>query len=336
LNCLHIKITSFFLICAQRCFEMRTVSDGSSCGSRILPSEVIGLPEGALLQKSGDRVYVFFPVYYYDKSAKKGLRGKQQRRYIGTVTDGKFVPNKFFLDNPDCTRTQLKSEMKSVRGPWEQAYRIIDLSYPVHEGMPVFPGDPDLRMKLTRTLGQDGYRYTEISTGLHLGTHIDAPRHVIDKGKAIDAFPIEHFMGSALVVDCRDAVVNGEIPVSVMDSQAKILGKVDFVLLRTGWEKHWGTSEYFSHPVPSAELCRALAARSYKGIGIDASSFDPVDSIRNHKTLLAANQTVLIENLCNLKALPRQVFTLSCLPLDLKDAEASFTRAIAILADDAV
>ena len=298
-------------------------------------NEVIGLPEGALQQRSGDRTYVFFPVYYYDKSAKKGLRGKQQRRYIGSVVDGKFVPNRFFLENPDCTRNKLRSEMKSARDPWEQTYSIVDLSHPIEESMPVFPGDPQFLMQRTRSLGEDGYRLTEISTGLHLGTHLDAPSHVIDKGRTIDAFPIEHFTGPALVVDCVGAAVNGEIPVSVLDSQSKLLGKADFVLLRTGWEEHWGTVEYFRHPVPSVELCRALSARSFKGIGIDVCSFDSADSVRNHKTLLGMNQTVLIENLCNLKKLPRQVFTLSCLPLNIRGAEASLTRAGAVLAGGA-
>jgi kynurenine formamidase len=301
----------------------------------LILSEIIGLPEGALQQRSGDRIYVFFPIYFYDKSAKKGLRGKQKRRYIGTVVDGVFVPNKFYKDNPNYSRTQMRNDVKTLRNPWEQVYSIVDLSHSLEEGMPVFPGDPAPSLKRLRDFSRDGYRLTQLTAGMHLGTHVDAPSHLIDKGAPISAYGCEQFVGSAVVADCTGLAPGSEIPASVLEAHSGILDKIDFVILRTGWDAHWNTETYLRHPVPSAELCHALSALHLKGVGLDTCSPDHADSAQlpRHRTLLNQGESVIIENLCNLQALPAGPFTFICLPLKLIDAEASVTRAVAIISD---
>ena len=63
------------------------------------------IPTGALLQKSKNGVaYVYFPSYYYDKTATTHNKEKQKRLYIGKVIDGSFVANKKFLANPNLSR----------------------------------------------------------------------------------------------------------------------------------------------------------------------------------------------------------------------------------------
>ncbi len=299
-------------------------------------TEIIGLPKGALLQKSGEKTYVFFPVYFYDKAAKKGLRGKQKRRYIGTVVEGKFVPNKFFLDNPDCSRKHLRNEFKSVRNPWDQGFKHVDLSHTLAAGMPVFPGDPVPAFRTIKTVASDGYRMTEVCTVMHVGTHIDAPAHILEKGRAVNDYDLDSFLGSALVIDCTSYGEGSEIPANVLDPYEKQLGRAEFVLLRTDWDKHWGSDLYFRHPTPSQELCVALTQLNLKGVGFDTCGPDPVKNDRQirHETLLSRNEIVLIENLRNLRAIPDHIFTLLCLPLSIQDAEASFTRAVAFYRED--
>lgn len=69
-----------------------------------------------------------------------------------------------------------------------------------------------------------------------------------------------------------------------------------------------------------------------KGVGIDAPSFDEVDSepLPIHRCLLGAG-LVLIENLTALDRLGNGNFLLSVLPLPIAGAEACPVRAVAVI-----
>ena len=60
--------------------------------------------------------------------------------------------------------------------------RVIDLTQPMKEGMPVYPGDPLFRTRPVADHETDGYRVTELSLGTHTGTHIDFPYHFFRTG----------------------------------------------------------------------------------------------------------------------------------------------------------
>jgi len=57
--------------------------------------------------------------------------------------------------------------------------KMLDLSMPVHERMPVFPGDPAPSFT---TATHNGITCSEVSLSLHSGTHVDAPLHVFPQG----------------------------------------------------------------------------------------------------------------------------------------------------------
>ncbi|MBF0301506.1 MAG: cyclase family protein, partial [Desulfamplus sp.] len=59
---------------------------------------------------------------------------------------------------------------------------IIDLSHPIYDGMPCYPGDPGVRIERVKQIGKDRVNVTEISMGSHTGTHLDAPSHMIKNG----------------------------------------------------------------------------------------------------------------------------------------------------------
>ncbi|HJU86785.1 MAG TPA: cyclase family protein, partial [Gemmatimonadota bacterium] len=55
----------------------------------------------------------------------------------------------------------------------------IDISRPVADGTPVWPGDPPWRYRLSASIaGGDVANVGEISGSTHAGTHVDAPLHV--------------------------------------------------------------------------------------------------------------------------------------------------------------
>lgn len=90
-------------------------------------------------------------------------------------------------------------------------------------------------------------------------------------------------------------------------------------------------SEIF--PVLSKVACSWLINFELKGVGLDVISIDPVDDtldLINHRIVLGKGM-VIIENLTNLDLIGDELFTFSCLPLKIENADGSPVRAIAIL-----
>lgn len=64
----------------------------------------------------------------------------------------------------------------------------------------VFPGDPSPERKILSSMEEGAmYNLTALSMCAHNGTHVDAPRHFIRDGKAIDQIPLDVFVGKCWV-----------------------------------------------------------------------------------------------------------------------------------------
>ncbi len=87
--------------------------------------------------------------------------------------------------------------------PW------IDVTVPVLNGMAHWPGDLPYHRKLTQTLGVEGGQanLSQIELSAHTGTHIDAPRHFLEKGATIESMPITAMVGRARVIEIKDPEV---------------------------------------------------------------------------------------------------------------------------------
>ena len=197
---------------------------------------------------------------------------------------------------------------------------LIDLSRPLYGGMPVYPGDTAVSLTEEKTLARNGYTAYVLRTGLHAGTHADAPLHLVAGGGKIDGMPLSRFVAPGVLLSDLSALPPREIPNGAA------------VLFETGMDELYGTPAYYAdHPVISEELCEYLIQRQVSMVGLDAPSPDhfpfPI-----HRRLLGAGIPIL-ENLTNLNALRGHSFTLIALPLPLS-AEASPVRAAAILTDE--
>ena len=53
--------------------------------------------------------------------------------------------------------------------------RIVDLTHPFADGMPVFPGLPQPSFRPIASVASDGYAMTGLRLLNHIGTHVDAP-----------------------------------------------------------------------------------------------------------------------------------------------------------------
>ncbi|MBV9159016.1 MAG: cyclase family protein [Candidatus Kaiserbacteria bacterium] len=202
--------------------------------------------------------------------------------------------------------------------------RYVDLSHSFRDDMPVYPGDPQARLERIADIPAVGYTDHTISSGVHVGTHMDGPLHMIDGGKKLSEFPIETFFGRGMLVDAR-----GKKEVTA-DLVPQTVAVGDIVLVLTGFGERYGSSEYLNdHPILAEEFAREIVRRGVKIVGLDFLSPDK-SPFPVHKILLGAD-ILIIENLTNLQELLNTAFEVIVLPIKI-DADSAFCRAVARIA----
>ncbi len=116
--------------------------------------------------------------------------------------------------------------------------KLIDLTHIITEGMPVYPGTEAPILAPANTIPVDGFQEKKITMYSHTGTHMDAPAHLVPGAATLDQLPLDTFYGRACVLDFP---TKNE---PLLIHEKSIVGN-DFLLLRCGWDKKWGTGEYF-------------------------------------------------------------------------------------------
>ena len=86
---------------------------------------------------------------------------------------------------------------------------IYDISQEVFS-CKVYPGDPMPEKKVLNSMEKgELYNLTSLSMCTHNGTHIDAPRHFIKNGKAVDELSLDSLVGMAYVSEHCGVVTFG-------------------------------------------------------------------------------------------------------------------------------
>jgi kynurenine formamidase len=199
----------------------------------------------------------------------------------------------------------------------------IDLTHRFTQDMPVYPGDPSARLEQIAHLGRDDYNMYRLCSGMHVGTHMDAPLHMVADGKFICDVPVTRFFGRGRLIDARDHRI---IAPNLLQGADIIAG--DIVLVLTGWYHRFGDNTYYADfPELSHDFARQLAKIGVSIVGLDTPSPDRPPFVV-HKILLSA-EVLIIENLTNLEALLGiGEFDVVALPANL-ECEAAPIRVIA-------
>lgn len=175
--------------------------------------------------------------------------------------------------------------------------KFIDLTQSFSAKTPVFPGDPPLVFEPCAHLAKDGYNDHRVTMQMHVGTHMDAPLHMIANGKRMAEISVDRFMGPGVVIDARGkAVIDADLLTGMKIPEGAI------VLVATGYDKKYGKDEYFTTcPVVTEAFAAELVKAKVKMLCLDTAGPDqppyPV-----HKLLLG-NEILIVENCANLMEL---------------------------------
>lgn len=201
----------------------------------------------------------------------------------------------------------------------------IDISIEINEKTLAFPGDNSLKMDWVKRFNQDGYNLSILSLNMHIGTHIDYKKHVLDEE---DSISIDQFMGKANVIfmEPKNNLIRTN---DILHAYQYIENKEDILIISTNHEKKLNTKEYFEYPKFEKSIFKFLKSNNIKLFGADLPSFEYNEDnmLDMHKDLLG-HDIYLVENLCHLNSL-RSHIDFIAIPLPIKDIEASMVRALA-------
>ncbi len=208
------------------------------------------------------------------------------------------------------------------RGAAGRDLRRADLSHPIEDGMITIPGlpPPRIRADSVSALLPPG-RYApgvefaigDVTLCGNTGTYLDSPFHRYPGGDDLAALPLGRLADlDGVVVDVTGSRTRAVGPAHFLPYQVR--GKA--VLVRTGWDRHWGTGAYAGpHPFLTGAAAAHRAGSGALLVGIDAINIDDTgDPERPAHSLLLAAGIPVCEHLTNLGALPAAGFRFSAVP----------------------
>ena len=229
--------------------------------------------------------------------------------------------------------------------------RVIDLSVALEDNMPAHKlfQRPVITTHLSHEsskalgLGVPGdamtFQTNFIAMLDHVGTHVDAFRHVGPNGASIDEMPLDLFFGKAVCFDLRHVPDLGEITADDMDRAEAASGvTVDghIVLLCTGFHaRHYpSVDSVWKNPLLTVEATRWLHARGSRMHGVEGPSTDrpTEDLFAQHRLCrdLGISHWEWLVNLDRLLGAGEVQFF--GVPLKFKGGSGSPVRAFALLA----
>jgi kynurenine formamidase len=178
--------------------------------------------------------------------------------------------------------------------------KIFDLSQPIYNGMPVYPGDPEVEIKQVLHFEKDGWNMETLFLPTHIATHVNVPVHGMQKGKDLDDLPLDVFFGKSVVVS-------------------------DVSQIKRGYGLFFCKKEF---------LCnlhaRKILEMEPKMVGI-CGYFESEQELSFEKRLLSMG-VITYEGLVNLDKIPKEkAFQFYGFPLKIRKGFGSPVRAVAVV-----
>jgi arylformamidase len=203
--------------------------------------------------------------------------------------------------------------------PW------IDISVPIRPGMHEWPGDDPFRLVPVAAIEQgDAYAVSRATMTWHVGTHMDAPAHMLGGAPTIDGVPLDTCIGPARVIAIRhrSLVTRAELERHTIRAGERLLFKTRNS--STAWKAEAFSRDFVALAPDAAAY---LASRRVRLVAIDYLSIDPFEAadMPAHKCLLG-NGIAVVEGVC-LAGVPPGRYQLVCLPLRIAGGDGSPVRA---------
>jgi kynurenine formamidase len=226
-------------------------------------------------------------------------------------------------------------------------FRIVDLTHPLHNGMPTWPGDPPFRYASLSSIAADGVNLGEIRVCDHAGTHVGAPAHYVEDGATIERYAPEQLVMPLVVLDRVHKAPEGTAwelePVHVHED-VEAHGPIppgSLVALRTGRQEAWDDGQagvYQTDPEGCflwpgfREDTADLLLTEFRAVALGTDAPDLDAGISQEQTVgkrVAHAGALHVENLANLDHVPLRGAWVVLGVLPVRGASGSPARVIA-------
>ena len=203
--------------------------------------------------------------------------------------------------------------------------KIYDISMTINDDMTVYKNKDEKKpkLKVLQDFTNNTAYESSIEIGMHTGTHMDAPLHMIENGSTIDNTPLSSTVGKCIVID----LTNVEDKITREDLIQKNISKDDFVLLKT--KNSYVENFDFNFVFLEKYAAEYLKEKQIKGVGIDALGIERSQSGHETHKILLSSGIVILEGL-RLKEVQQGEYFIYASPLKIKGAEAAPVRAVLI------
>jgi kynurenine formamidase len=204
------------------------------------------------------------------------------------MTRGKLLVVLFTLGVSSAASAQQPGQLKFSR--------VVDLTLPIESNMPGIPGIKTYAdnpskvdvvtaineaqksqlqaegMTLNSNLAVNGRAMISVlSILVHNGTHIDAPRHMMEKGSPIDQMPLGQLMKEGVLINLPNKGPNSVVTVKDIEESGVELGPNRIPIIHTGFtEKTWGKPEFWTQmPYLEAGVGALMAGKGVPAVAMD-------------------------------------------------------------------
>src|SRR5262245_40957655 len=117
---------------------------------------------------------------------------------------------------------------------------IYDVSVPLSNEMPTWPGDPAIQISAWKSIENgDSSNVSLLQFGAHTGTHVDAPAHFIGGANKLESLSLDALIGPAIVVE----VPEDKLSIEEDFVAAHCPPNVERVLFKTRNSAFWNDSQ---------------------------------------------------------------------------------------------
>lgn len=189
----------------------------------------------------------------------------------------------------------------------DSGMKIYDITQEVFTSA-VYPGDavPSYSRSASMDRG-DVCNVTVITMCAHNGTHMDAPFHFVQDGKAIDELNLYHCIGDCTLKEFDKQPTEGELREVLKKSRKKVILKGPVVI--------------------TMDLARCILEYDLELIGVESQSVAPMEAPMEVHVELLKKEVVLLEGL-KLDQVEEGEYFLIAAPVKLGGSDGAPVRAI--------
>ena len=239
-----------------------------------------------------------------------------------------------------CKDSQMIETQIVLASGGTKAMRLIDLTGPFEEGMWRYgPEFPPYAVEAATSIEKEGFAVQKLTISTHMGTHFDAPGHLIAGSNLADTISLDLFTGPASILRVGPVEPLETVGREKLEAAAGALRPGDIAVVETGWSTRLYEDNFVSEtPHLSMEAAHWLVERKIKCFAWDAPMFmDPRINMKSASEPVAVPDAIILKAnipmiapVQNLAEISVDRFWFTGFPMKIKDADGSPTRCVAM------